>query len=180
MPLSMSANRILITDTNGATRFDTNDDFLHVTNVINGSRAFPSRTVTSTFNDGEDVLSLSNTYTLGSVNASANFVFGSIKLDYAAGGGSAGLSENAYFNISGGATYVHVLDHLGEFKPSVVYGAQPTMCAHYSFTASGGVCRLIERVYMHIVENQPNPGDTSSYTIIGFTMTYRLRVGLFT
>ena len=180
MPLSMSANRILITDTNGATRFDTNDDFLHITNSINSSRTFPARTVTSTYNDGEDVLSLSNTYTLGSVNSSANFVFGSIKLDYTSSGGSAGLSENAYFNISGGATYVHVLDHLGEYKPSFVYGPQPTICAHYSFTASGGVCRLIERVYMHIAENQPNPGDTSSYTIRGFTMTYRLRVGLFT
>lgn len=185
MPLILSANRIRITDTNGLTRFDTNDDFFHVTNAINSSRAFPIRQVQATFNDSEDIINQTNTYNLGSINASANFIAGSIKLDYSGSSGDvSGLTENAWFTITGGGSYVHVIDHFNEAKPSINYGSVPSFMITYTFTCNGsGSGRhvlLTERVYMRINDNQPNPGDTTTYTVRPFTMAYRLRVGLFT
>lgn len=179
MGIKTLPDRILITDALGRTRFDTNEDFFHVTDRVNGQRAFPSRTVQSTYDDETRTLIANNTYTIGSVNSAARFIAGSVKLDYGSGAPD-GLSENAWFAITGGADLVHVIDYIQDYKPSRAYGGQATMIATYRFSVSGGDVRLTERVQMSITESQPSAGSFSSYTIKGFTMAWRLRVGLFT
>jgi len=139
----------------GVRRWSTLDKIFRVTDVLQGTKSFTSRSTP---------INSVTTSTIGSCNTNANFVLGYMKVTTSLQAGQ--LSP---FPTDGDWFYVS-----GSYTAFAGGGADLSLCS-YTFTASGGTVSLEEELAIYIVKN--DVGQTFNFP--AFTLTYELWVGTF-
>jgi len=164
MTLSVGAGRIRATNASGQTRVDSDDGMLNIVGTLSGSIAIPNVTV----GNGVDY-DMTDDYLLGPCHADCTDVIGSIK--FTLGSQSAGMAYDRWHTMLGGAV-VWVMDgHSVTSNPgnySQVYQA-----VWYFFRIDAGNVYLRRRIFA-----SRNTGGF--YTILAHTISYKLKLGLFT
>lgn len=170
MTFDARAGRVLITDSSGATKFDSSGSLFHVTDTISGSISLPQ-----VVSDRDAKQAIVKSHNLGSCLDAATHIIGSFKLTGGGGGTvvltSAGdgvaLPSNGWF--CAGGTYMHLISPY-DTTTGGSNDAQRHM-VHYTFRCLGGV------VYLDQVTRVNN---TANFFVGAHTINYRLKAGLFT
>lgn len=169
--LTIDAGKIEVRNPAGAIRFTTDEPMFHVTNTINSSIniEFPFNPATSSFNRIQ-------TYTIETgLNSAATHVFGVLQTT----GDSYGrLPGGTWFDAGG--TYVH-RQHWWSTNDNGTWDRAVVLAhlVHYTFRVSGGVLYLDEDIRFQSY----NTNGLQSFlpvSLSNFTITYKLKIGLFT
>lgn len=181
MTITLASNRLRVTDGAGKERFDSNDDMFHVLDTLNGSRAIPqyvaTRTESSSQNPQYQNYIETNVYTLGSCDSLCTMVRGAMKITFTSGAGSYGLPGFGWFAVGG--TYTHVMQaSLHSSRDGRIQLMPLRQAALYTFSTSGGVVRLTEQ--LHITTGGGPSNGSATLIVKPFTITYKLKLGLFT
>lgn len=169
--LTIDAGKIEVRNPAGAIRFTTDEPMFHITNTINSSV-----NITFPFNPATSPFIRVQSYTLRTgLNPAATHVFGVLQTT----GDSYGrLPGGTWFDAGG--TYFH-RQHWWNTNANGVFDRAFGMShsVFYTFRVSGGVLYLDEDVRFA-------PYDTNGLqpslpvSLSNFTITYKLKVGLFT
>jgi len=169
MSFFTSANRMVVTDVDGTTVFDTNERLFTVTNgPLQGSITLPTRTATRTTAANNSV-NVNTNHTITAVNASANTVRGAFFVTAPSRGA---LLNLGWFNASG--TYIHLLEPRFPALGTDTTNAGLPSIAAYTFVASGGSLYLNEQCRL---ESNPPTGGSTTLTLPGATFQYYLFAG---
>jgi len=168
--LTIDGGKIEVRNAAGDIRFTTDEPMFHVTNTINSSI-----NITFPFNPATNPYIRIQSYTRESVNPAATHVFGVLQTS----GDSYGrLPGGTWFDAGG--TYVH-RQHWWTNNANGAFDRAVTMqhLIHYTFRVSGGVLFLDE-------DARFAPYSTNGLqsqlpvSLSSFTITYKLKIGLFT
>lgn len=168
MGFTASSGRMTLTDASGTVKFDTDRGFFVPTNYITGSYGLSTRTATNNLSSGRSNVDVSTSYNLASVNSAADVVRGVFSVTASDNGG---VSNLGWFNAGG--TYVHL------FETTV---NEVNLFGGYTFVAESGWLRLYERVILCARNINPlvdPPGLTTTASLPGPTLTYRIYAGTF-
>ena len=165
--LSVSAGQIVIKDTNGATRFDTDDGLFHITNQLSGSVGVAN----VTGGGGSGLRDLTSTVSLGVCHADCTHVIGALK--FTLNNYAAGMAFDRWHTFLGGSA-LWVMDGEPGFGGAIGdnSGFGIRQMSFYTFRVTGGEVFLDLR--LHIANT------TFSYTIISHTIEFKIKTGLFT
>lgn len=166
--LEVSSGRIVIRDTDGATRFDSNEKLFYATERRTGSVTIPARTA-SYFNGSFSDVNNDINHVLGSINAGCNTVVGAFRVTTTSGYGVANLGWN---NASG--TYLHYF----EAQDTGIRARHVSNAMAFTFIASGGQLILHERTILRAMFTF-NQSLTITITVPAVTFNYNLYVGAF-
>lgn len=153
--ITVGSGRILITDTDGSTAFDTDEKLFTVTNFLSGGFAVPARTAVTTGTTPTTIIDVDTNHSITAINAYADTVRGAFS---ASASTSQGVVGFGYFNASG--TYVH-------------YNENGFMAL--TFLCISGVLYLHERTVLRAAST--TIGLTNTETIQSVTLSYKLFCG---
>lgn len=164
--LSAAAGRIVIKDTSGSTRLDTDDGLFHTINQLSGTVAVGSLSG----GNGRRVNSTQSTL-LGTVNSNCTHVIGALK--FTLNNYAAGMAYDRWTTFLGGSA-MWVLDGEPGFRDALGdnsrFGA--TQIVFYSFRITSGQVFLDRRAF---IARTP-----FTYTVRSHSIDYKLKTGLFT
>lgn len=166
MTLDISNGRLLI-EKSGITRLNTDDALLHGT-----SQGLP---ITGTINieaigtNNDSRVNLTTVYDLGPVTSGHTQLIGAVKFTLASY--AAGLAYNRWHMVMGGSI-VWVMDGEAGFQSAAGNNGNINQWIDYHFRIKAGRAEMVRRAYM---------GSTpASVTILGHSITYKLRSGNWT
>lgn len=168
--LTIDAGKIEVRNPAGQIRFTTDEPMFHVTETINSSIA-----ITFPFNPATSPYVRIQSYTLASVNTAATHVFGVLQTS----GDSYGrLPGGTWFDAGG--TYVH-RQHWWANNANGTFDRAVTLqhLIHYTFRVSGGVLYLDEDARFAPYSTNGLQSNLP-VSLSDFTITYKLKIGLFT
>lgn len=166
--LDVSAGRIVIRDTSGATRFDSNEKLFYAVERVRSSVTIPARAASflnGTYSDAR----IDTEHVLKSINVGCDTVVGAFKVTTTSGYGVANLGWN---NASG--TYLHYFDDLNP-SDRIRYVAN---AVSFTFRARSGQLVLHERTILRAMFNFSTT-ITNTITVPSITFDYNLYVGAF-
>ena len=159
--LEVSSGRIVLRDTDGSTRFDSDEKLFQATTRATGSVSLGPWEATATNGFKGDINS-DTSYLLQSVNSACDTVVGSFQLT-STGSPAYGVGGLGWFNASG--SYVHYVASSGTIGD---FGF-----VTFTFLCSGGGLYLNERVVLGAA--QPSTGGiTNRHIVLGLSFEYNL------
>ena len=172
--LEIGAGRIAVRDTDGTVTFDTDEKLFIVTDFVSGSLGLSAQTAhNNNFND-TPFINLDTNHAISAINASADTVRGAFSVTTS--GGAQGLHALGWFNATG--TYIHYLGDINGALGNPTGFALVAQLAAYTFQASGGFLTMNERVRLKS-KWSTSPGVTTTVTLFGVTIDYKLFCGTF-
>lgn len=160
--LLISSGRISVKDTDGSTRFDTDDGLFHVIDSVSGSKPIAQ------FNGGnENTTNQTDSFALGTCHADCTDVVGAIK--FTLNNYAAGMAFDRWHTMMGGSALWVMDGQTGASSDN----SGTTVLVTYSLRVASGVVYLDRYIFIS--------SDVSvSYSILSHTITYKLKAGLFT
>ena len=156
MTLLLQPNRILVTDSDGSTAFDTNWRQLHWVDFVADSYQLPERTATSDDLDGNVNVDINAETAIANVHPAGEFVKGMVRTNYNV--------PNAFVTT--------LWRTVGGSFGDVVFN-NPGRSA-VTFRAAGGLLYLRENVVLTPIYRA---GQNTTVTLPARTVEYRLYIG---
>lgn len=170
MSFHIGPGRILITDTHGASRFDSDEPLFHTLSEINGTQL-----ITTVSNTGNTYKDLTNSYLIGSCNAACTHLIGAMKFTLNTPDGyPAGCAFNRWTAIMGGTSLWVLAGTDGQQGFTSANGYPARHMCYYSFRIDGTDVYLDQRVLIG------NMATNATFSVLGHSIEYHLEGGLFT
>lgn len=175
--LRVGSGRILITDDDGITQFNTDDGLLHGVDIVNGSQLMP--TINASDGQGFD---LTNVWNIGSCSAGCTGVYGMARVTGWGGvtiSGPGGVDSNtsimlnAWQRVMNEHCFVLYQDGHGPIGTSPDPNLGLYQHIHFYFRVSGTAVQLVRRAWC-------SKASQGSISVSSCTVSFRLKAGLFT
>lgn len=166
MSFTLSQGRLII-DKGGVVRFDSEDKLLH--GVSSGFNISGSIAIPALASGNGTFVNSTTTYNLGAVTAGHTQLIGAVM--FSLNSNDFGQFPNRWHTIMGGSI-VWVMDGEPGTVSSLGNNGLPRQCIIYHFRINGGQAQLVRRAFLDDIP--------FNYTVLGHTITYKLRSGNWT